>query len=230
MKEYSELNHGKAFKLIDGGRVENLATLPLIRRGINNIIVVDSSADPNYKFVEYHDLKKMLKKLHIDLYVEGIDKFSGSKKDPFTGASVNVGTASTCKSPGGVSTDKVRVESKIFYIKLARPASILPYGQTDDRYKTGETVAVKRDEKICLNCPCPCADVLPSTETGKLLFYLVNKFDADREARRRKLWRFPQIPTWDQSLEPETMEALIALGYLEGIEINSSQPVAQQCG
>ena len=39
----------KKFKLIDGGYSENLAAIPLIRRGIKNIIIVDSDEDPKYQ-------------------------------------------------------------------------------------------------------------------------------------------------------------------------------------
>jgi len=47
--------------LSDGGPIENLAALPLIKRGVRNVVIVDSEYDVGNRFEAYRKLKHMLR-------------------------------------------------------------------------------------------------------------------------------------------------------------------------
>lgn len=215
----------KNFVLIDAGLVENLAAVPLIRRGINNIIIVDSSEDPQYQFGSYTILREILESMNITLRIKEIDDFLDAKvdatkaKDPYTGSAVSKGSATTTFVNG-----EDQIDSTIYYIKLSRPASILLGDQTPE-FQTGRVLAAARDTAIdCKHCDYRCMDAPPLTAAHSLYVYLVNDYNRHREQKWRlapwAVWRFPQIRTWDQSPKRDTMEALIGLGYLQASELN----------
>lgn len=61
--------------LSDGGHSENLAAFSLIRRLVRNIVIVDASGDPNFRFTDYKQLKKaVLQSLGANLEVPDIEK------------------------------------------------------------------------------------------------------------------------------------------------------------
>ena len=45
--------HGTPMFLSDGGFIENLAVMPLLRRGCKTIVSVDASSDPDFDLVLY---------------------------------------------------------------------------------------------------------------------------------------------------------------------------------
>ncbi|HEX6190022.1 MAG TPA: patatin-like phospholipase family protein, partial [Pyrinomonadaceae bacterium] len=120
-------------QLYDGGESENLAALALIRRGIENIIIIDSYHDPHYEFKAYSDLKKMLLEIGVTLHIKDIEEYkkkryptclsarSGKyeRRKVFSCNAVALGTAS---SNGTIPHGGTRpVKSKIYYLKMTNP-------------------------------------------------------------------------------------------------------------
>ncbi len=217
----------KKFVLIDGGLVENLSAIPLIRRGVKKIIIVDSSADADYDFEAYKTLQKILEAMQITLEVGEIDAFikaklaaPKTKDDPYTGSAVSAGQATSAS----LGIDGTPINSIIYYIKLGRSKSILLDDETPD-FQKGRELAHARYEKIeCKHCDHRCMDAPLLTDAHSLYLYLVNDYNKGREKKWRLapklVWRFPQLPTRDQNPKPDTMEALIGLGYLQASELN----------
>src|SRR2546429_850263 len=117
--------NGQKFELIDGGLVENLGALPLIRRGLNKVIIVDSSSDGDYNFGNYSNLKALLSELKIDFSVPAIESFLGQNHGAYTGPAVTVGSATSAKS-----ADDIPIDTKVYYIKLSLPSSVVQDDKT----------------------------------------------------------------------------------------------------
>ena len=216
--DYDEPDDKDRIDLADGGLSENLAALPLIRRGVKNIIIVDAENDPGYKFVSYCNLRKHLRERNIALAVRAIDSFfdcdtkrhtSGVKR--FTATAVAQGTATYA---GGVS--------KIFYIKMSRPASIFPQSP-GGRDAIGDEKH-RRDIR-----PSGCRDGQVEHVTSETLRREMHAYS--RYLNEDWPWgkffeflpwinyNFPQITTIDQTFYNDQLKAFIGLGYLETIEM-----------
>jgi len=207
-------------QLWDGGGAENLAALPLIRRGIKNIIIVDASSDGNYEFEGYRKLQRLLARMGIAFHVSDIDLFltgkcdGSTKKDEAFAKAVSEGRATS----SWVGVDGQPIDSRILFVKLARPASILH--EDPERSERGRKLARERDSKIaCHKLECNCSAAPALTEAQDLYFYVVNHYDEERERKKIKIWKFPQVLLLDQNPKLELMEALIGLGYLQGLEL-----------
>ncbi len=216
---YSDVIADAEIDLADGGLSENLAALPLIRRGIKNIVIVDAENDPGYKFGSYVALKKYLAKENIQLNIDKIDTFLKDKKRPdktFTAAAVAKGTA---KSSGGVSN--------IFYIKMSRPASIFPPEFRRKDLVGEKDKALPAYRRKVRPDSCPPGQLEPITrETLRRDMLVYSRF-----LNKKWFWRhivsilpyinynFPQITTIDQTFYSDQLEAFIGLGYLEASEM-----------
>ena len=203
--------NGHKLELIDAGWVDNLGAIPLIRRGIKNVIIVDSSSDSKYRFKDYATLKKLLAELKIDFCVPAIEAFLSRRQNLYTGSAVTIGLATSAASADGAPID-----TKIYYIKLSRPESV--FNTDDPRFQKGNRLANERDTDIartCADCFYRCDNAPKLTSPRDLYFYLINSFD-----KKQGNTKFPQISLRDQSFDRETMEALIGLGDLEASELS----------
>lgn len=122
--------------LYDGGCSENLGALSLIKRRIENIVIVDAEHDPYYRFGSYVKLREASKALGIDLIVPDIEPqalprskvqkgcpeswFSKLKKSDRRKApqrSVMIGTA---------INRQTNQKSTVYYLKMSRSSEIFP--------------------------------------------------------------------------------------------------------
>ncbi|MFN0279179.1 MAG: patatin-like phospholipase family protein [Pyrinomonadaceae bacterium] len=225
----------KNFYLYDGGWSENSGALPLIRRGIQNVIVIDSEHDPRYQYGAYFKLKNTLKdQYNIDLSVCDV----GQQLSQIPTKFIMKGTARR--------VGKDPIETTIYWVKMTRPEFLFPKDRDEqlrnadgwkkaeallrEWYKAGVSAAAIRDvatkptdyhkhfDAIC--------DAAPKRPIDPAMYYwLANRYRYRLAATKWKklgifgkggVYEFPQLTTWDQSYYPDQMEAFIGLGYLEG--------------
>ncbi|HMT08903.1 MAG TPA: patatin-like phospholipase family protein [Pyrinomonadaceae bacterium] len=124
----------KSLDLYDGGCSENLGAMSLIRRGIENVVIIDAEHDPKYLYASYVKLRESLDRDDIELKVDEIDrvaipvgelpaacpedwfsKAKGPNKPPER--SVMIGIARNRKT--GTSTN-------VYYIKMSRSSELFP--------------------------------------------------------------------------------------------------------
>jgi hypothetical protein len=232
--------------LWDGGKTENLGALPLIRRGLKNVIIVDAEHDPKYVFDAYVDLKRILESIQIDFSVSEIDRIIGERSTK--GADIE------WAHPTGVMTGfaKNRVtgqETTVYYLKATRPTEIFPpdieakmQPFIKDRekrqafikktYRAGYEAAEKRDTAVGNGSSCDAAPKSPVDP--KMYQYLVNYYGYFiLQSKLRRIsglldvdltYDFPQTTTFDQSFYSDQMEAFIGLGILQGIKLTDIIP------
>jgi hypothetical protein len=216
---YSDVITDFEIDLADGGLSENLAALPLIQRGLKNVIIVDAENDPGYEFESYVNLKRYLASRDITLTVEKIDTYLLDPKrrgKTFTEAAVAKGVA---RHSGG--------ESNIYYVKMSRPASIFPPELRGEKRsgKAAELPPPHKRKSRPASCPPAALEPITSeTLRREMLSY-------SRYLNKRWFWRhivsilpyinynFPQITTIDQTFYSDQLEAFIGLGYLEALEM-----------
>lgn len=219
---YSDAVDGVEIDLADGGLSENLAALPLIRRAIKNIVVVDAENDPGYRFGSYRNLQRYLSREGIKLEVDAIDTFLRDRPtETFSAAAVAKGVAT--HSDGRVSN--------IYYIKMSRPASIFPPDLRGPGRGDKDTTLPAFRRKLRPES-CPADQLEPITRDSlrrDMLTY-------SRYLNKRWFWRhivsilpyinynFPQITTIDQTFYSDQLEAFIGLGYLEASEMSRYLP------
>lgn len=237
--------------MFDGGYAENLATLPLIRRGIKNIIISDAEHDPGYKFGGYVILQNALADMGIDFCVDGIETCdkntckplsTGKNKIKFSKAAVNTG----CAKSDPIKYKGSPVESKIYYIKMSKPDSLFSAEKfSGDRFggksrsevlASGENLIKERQNLIKVSeteTAVDCEKAAGFDFNPDMYFFRANSYNT--YLSKRKLfkitgkifpksfqYKFPQIPTIDQNYYADQMEAFIALGYLEASELKYS--------
>jgi len=106
--------------LSDGGHSENLGIYPLIRRGVQEIYVVDAEADPNSVFEAPKRLNQTLAKygLRIDMKIIPPVSVKSANTSVLKGKIVNIDQANKFPAP----------DITLHYIKLSLPSnhSVLP--------------------------------------------------------------------------------------------------------
>jgi hypothetical protein len=216
--------------LSDGGFSENLAALPLIRRGVKNIIIVDAEHDPHYEFGGYKILQKLLVGMGVEFSVPEIEKFLAGeagkkrkKRSIYSTSSVNVGYAKSSR----VEEGQTQIDSRIYYVKMSRPASIfssalntgveLSAGTQEkvvksikEAYDRGFIYAQERDEKVkprCPKCDFYCEGAAKLELKSDMYVYLVNYYSefTDRKKLRRTLNKL--LPSFLVSNFPQTTTA-----------------------
>lgn len=228
--------------LWDGGRTENLGALPLIKRGLKNVIISDAEHDPHYAFDAYVDLKRILKSIQIDLEVKEIDQLISSRE---AGAKTNFTHATGVMT--GIAKNRVTgAETRIYYIKATRPTDIfVPAVRAEmgtdinnrakrqafirNKYKEGYEIADARDKaigKVGSKSLVTCSDAPKTAVDARMYNYLVNYYGYYiLQSKLRKyselagtdlVYDFPQLTTFDQSFYSDQMEAFIGLGFLQG--------------
>lgn len=228
--------------LWDGGRTENLGALPLIKRGLKNVIISDAEHDPRYAFDAYIDLQRILKSIQIDLSVREIDELIRSRGN---GADVKYNHATGVME--GIAKNRVTgAVTKIYYIKATRPTDIfVPAFESEmnpfindrkarqafikGKYKDGYNLAEARDKaigKVGSKSPVACSNAPKTVFDPRMYRFLVNYYGYYiLQSKLRKysglggtdlIYDFPQLTTFDQSFYSDQMEAFIGLGFLQG--------------
>ena len=234
---YSSVLTTRHLDLADGGLSENLAALPLILRGVKNIVIVDAENDPAYKFESYCNLRKYLQDAGITLTVGKVDQFINcdtrrhrTNQDVFTSAAVAEGTAQS--DPG---YDGNRIRSKIYYIKMSRPVSIF----SDSALKaTGIDPENLKYEGRDRPGVCPPDALRPITRETMLRDVVSYARYLNSDWRWGKFiaflpyinYNFPQIATIDQTFYTNQLDAFIGLGYLEGCGMENLVATRSSCG
>jgi len=234
-------NHSAVLKtrqldLADGGLSENLAALPLILRGVKNIVIVDAENDPAYKFESYCNLRRYLKEAGITLAVDKVDKFIDcetrrhkSAAKVFTSAAVADGDAVSDRGYNGSP-----IHSKIYYIKMSRPATVF----SDAAIRAAGIDPDDLDyESRARPDECPPGQLRPITRETMLRDVLSYARYLNSDWRWGKFiaflpyinYNFPQIATIDQTFYSNQLDAFIGLGYLEGCGMESFAGTRRSC-
>ncbi len=243
-----EVIRRKKLTLYDGGYSENLGALPLIRRGVKNVIISDAEHDPGYKFGGYLELQKILRDVGINFCVEGLESCDNTTCKPlnnsknkikFSNSAVNIGCA---KSDPKVYKGTPK-ESKVYYVKMAKPDSIYLAGKfnknrfaertRENVLESGENLIIKRQGLIKIagtENEVDCEKAIEIKFNPDMYFFRANSYNT--YLSNRKLFRFtgavfpksfqykfPQISTFDQNYYADQLEAFVALGYLEASEL-----------
>lgn len=194
---------GRDFDMWDGGETENLAALALIRRGVENVVIVDAVQD-SHPFESYVTLQRMLNDLDISLCVEDIERFlkkpnsqcypdSNRKKSAHEKKSVPVYKGKATSNDGGI-----RVKSNIYYIKMARPKEVLPEWFLDnDVLEAGRLLVKEREDQRCpkkTSC-CFCEGIKLNLEDAakRKAFYTNRVRKYDHFLRHIRPWNHPII-------------------------------------
>lgn len=228
--------------LWDGGHSENLGALPLIRRGIKNVIIIDAEHDPNYIYDAYFDLQRILRSIGIDFCVPEIDGCGGRK--------ANRSTHETGVMKGNARNKVTGTETTVFYLKMMRPLNIFPgefetyfldaknteqrRERIQEKYEVGYNLQVERDKKIGkdptkrkskVNC-VGVADVEADPDMYRYgvndygYFIIKSKLRQVSSRYRDLAYDFPHTTTFDQSYYADQMEAFIGLGFLQGTALS----------
>jgi hypothetical protein len=223
--------------LWDGGHSENLGALPLIRRGIKNVIIIDAEHDPHYIYDAYFDLRRILESISIDFCVPEIDG-CGKKADR--------STHKTGVMKGYARNKVTGTETTVYYLKMMRSLDIFPsefetyfldaknmkqrQERTREKYEDGYNLYVERNKKIGKDpsrrkSPVNCvgaADVEAEPDMYRYgvndygYFIIKSKLRKVTSRYRDLVYDFPHTTTFDQSYYADQMEAFIGLGFLQG--------------
>jgi hypothetical protein len=224
--------------LWDGGHSENLGALPLIRRGIKNVIIVDAEHDPYYIYDAYFDLRRILKSISIDFCVPEIDGCKGEKADR--------ATHETGVMRGYARNKVTGNETTVYYLKMMRSSDVFRpeletyfldaenakqrQGRIREKYNDGSKLYDERDVKIgkdptksknTVDC-AGVADMEPKPDMYRYAvndygyFIIKSKLRKVSFSYRDMVYDFPQTTTFDQSYFADQMEAFIGLGFLQG--------------
>jgi hypothetical protein len=209
--------------LADAGKAENLGAITLVRRRVQNIIIVDAGLDPNYKFKAYTNLQTRLRRWGYALYIPSIELRS-SRRRLATGTHVGVVRSTTPGDP---------FSANIYYIKMSIPVSL--------DATINDSVTAERGAEI----NAAVTDMLESTETlssdewdcGILRGWsydlrkrFIHKVYAYTFARGNGRYPtvfnplptvFPQYTTLDQSFFRDQSVAFVGLGYFQAEEMAS---------
>jgi hypothetical protein len=210
--------------LSDGGHSENLGVFSLVLRGVRNVIAIDSALDTGLKFGGYHDLKRRLAPLGINLQSEDIKQFvdAGSKKPA---RSIFKATATI---PG-------RPDTTIYFVKMGLPDSLdslilSKAGEVSEGRKAWESMVktLDADKKRRGTRDWNCRVMRGSPPRPLVLWNLVN-YRSEREDEAKRAYPigmpgqasldFPQYTTFDQSFYVNQSLAYAGLGYYQACEM-----------
>jgi hypothetical protein len=224
-------------RLWDGGKSENLAALSLIRRRIRNLIIVDGEHDPDYNFEGYAYLRELLPAEGFQLAVPAIDRFLVDRAETLTRfddiLGVSVGRVTSARADGGVDT------TRVFYIKLARPASVTAQlSDTSAAYRQGEVYQERIEKLVAAHAPgqlpwYKCAGLAGHSDGFRRETVIHNVTNYARlidgvapgnsrlQGPRFLRYDFPQMTTADQSYFTDQLAAMVGIGYLQGSNLKA---------
>jgi hypothetical protein len=224
---YSSKVPEESLGVSDGGHSENLGVISLIRRGVNNIIVLDATHNIDYDFFSYKRLKNNLKKeLNLDLSIPDIDDFIASGKKELD-QSVFKGTVSEIKLyiNGKLSTKNLN----IYFVKmsLSMDMEILLESDQEKGKLLNQSLLEQTCTKFKRNGDCKKFDHtklvdFESMDLNALSKYWVKSYS--NHINNHKIWKlfgykFPHTTTKDQTFYPNQLAAFIGLGYLQASKI-----------
>lgn len=252
---------GREYDMWDGGETENLAALALIRRGVENVVIVDAVQD-EHPFEAYVTLQKMLNDLAISLCIKDIEKFlkkpnsqcyqdSSRKKSAGETKSLPVYKGKATSNDGGN-----RVNSTIYYIKMARPKAVLPAWFLDNEVlEAGRLLVDQREDQRCPEktscCFCEGIELNLEDAAKRKAFYTNRVRKYDHFLRHIRPWNhpviwlkllpfriaakknpfydynFPNITTLELTYTADQVEALVGLGYLQTMQLNEAMSIAE---
>lgn len=222
--------------LSDGGYSENLGAIALIRRGVRNIVVVDSEHDPLYSFGAYRRLKDGVKELGLRIFSPVLDQHLDLVENggPIPGDSEALSKSYQIAKVYGPAKDgkSMALISTIYYVKMSVPRSI--YGQLSDASAqlSGEQIAtsfyteMKKDPLPNKDWDCARAELKIENVRDWAIYSVQTYMDspASHTYLAKKFngldYNFPQMTTLDQSYYIDQTSAVIGLGYLEGAELS----------
>lgn len=223
---------GNLMTLSDGGHSENLGVVALVKRGVENIVVIDAEHDPNYSFGGYVNLKTRLKAFNSSVKIKEIEAAINDKKRMQHG--LYVGEIKTVFKEG-VKT------SNIFYLKMGMPSSIDSVILDEELTEKGrlahasyfDTLDKNKDSNGIWDCSVVRNE---STNLKAWFAYSISSYSdylnyenyvrhADGIPGEFFTSKFPQYTTVDQSFYLDQALAFIGLGYWEAQEITKNLEV-----
>lgn len=175
-------------RLVDGGFVDNLAVVPLVRRGCQNILVVDSGYDPALRHCQYRELRRRLREERgLTFELDGSDGIADG---------VCEGRAKKEILAKGFEADKV--EDPV-YTGTIGP---IPYPGMEPLEAEVRLLKLSLDSAGLGRYPSSVADAYEGQEWDRCV----------KPKKRLKRCGFPHIPTLQQAYSPETYRAYRELG------------------
>lgn len=199
--------------LSDGGHSENLGAIALVRRRVENIVIVDAEQDPQYTFKGYGILQERLRSWGYALAVPSIDHRVRGERLP---SGTHVGLVRSMM-PGDTFS------ANIYYVKMSLPASLDAVISDPQAYARGAEsrsrifAALRNGPRVRPN-DWNC-DNLTGVDVN-LRDWFVHQVRAYSTFRPRSS-QFPQYTTLDQSYYLDQSEAFIGLGYFHAMELKS---------
>lgn len=204
---------------------ENLGALPLIRRAVKTIIIVDAEHDPKYEFGAYVNLRTRLTAWNAGIAVPGIDEFLARRR----------GHGSPLQSyfkgsARGLRADGTTFKSTIHYFKMSMPGPLREdldarWGsgaagdEPPDAWKGFETARIASLKDGRYDCDLLRNRMPPLTPYFEYSVWRYSKFwNGKLLSKMPGFWamNFPQYTTGDQSMYVDQAPAFIGLGYLQG--------------
>jgi hypothetical protein len=149
LEPFTAAEHGKGyFVLMDGGNIDNLGLVPLVKRRCENITVVDSAEDQLFKFEDYGIFKNInAKELEVAIEIPEIEETSSFENSSSCATNppnvpdvryscdkaVRKGTLQYCAKAQYCPTSSV--DKNVTYVKLSANRKLLEGARTDDNIK-----------------------------------------------------------------------------------------------
>jgi predicted acylesterase/phospholipase RssA len=222
---YSLINphdiNGTDILLVDGGFVENLGVYSLVRRLCQEIIVVDATYDPDYRFDEYFKLKSGLRsEMQVELEIENIDRlapeFESGVLDKSSSSSI---TSEPLENSNPYDTitnydgSNPVMKGSISYFPIESEDGTIEQREIDVTY-----IKLSINDKLFngFSTDDPTAadysNVCEYYGENVVEYYLQNKMN-NKCGELLFDCQFPQYTTMDQSYTPEQFKAYVDLGY-----------------
>ncbi|MDJ0760519.1 MAG: hypothetical protein QNJ19_14085 [Woeseiaceae bacterium] len=225
----------------DGGHIENLGALALVRRNTRNIIVIDAEFNKNYSFDGFNILNKRLGAMDHEMTIDSGDDWRNLQPGGHIAKAVHKGRIRDKRAE-----DTTARKTDIYYLKMSLPAS-LPREEPVIDWQSGKraygefwnTVRSPADESKEETLDCDSARDYWRTPNRnaagmeEFLKYIVLsyseclnsgdlsecglKFLPSRVLPSR--YQFPHFGTEDQSFYLDQSLAYIGLGYLQGKQL-----------
>ena len=215
--------------LYDGGKSENLGALPLIRRAVKTIIIVDAEHDPKYGFGAYVNLRERLKGWNAGIEIPGIDNFLKPPVGQMRRKSRESPTQSYFEGKAwGLRSDRTKFECDIHYFKMSMPPDLRtrlakskdtpPPAFTEFNRKMGEALDRRKGRYDCeqLAYKLPLTPFFEHAVADYGIWW--NGTLRARLPLSGAAMNFPQYTTYDQSMYGDQVPAFIGLGYLQGYQ------------
>jgi len=211
--------------LFDGGKSENLGAVALIRRGVQDVTIVDAEHDPFYQFEAYRILRGGLAGYGLRLRIDALE--------PAQPRTIRPDWPSAAFHGHVIDTATRRSVSTVHYLKMGISlpvrAQLIAEREESSLGAASQRGLDRAQAKACVPSPL-------SRPTEIWAAYNAGSYERwlnERNAKARRINRiapeagkiyFPQYSTLDQSYHLDQLRAFVGLGYLEGRELIASLP------